>query len=325
MKRKISVCLLATILLTTVSSADAQPAAKVRTIGFLSQADGPSLAYEVFRQALRGLGYVEGTNISIEYRQPEDGGSSLAEKATELVRLNVDLIVTTGGISTRAVQQATKTIPVVFTTSGDPMEGGFIDSLARPGRNLTGITFLDYELVGKRLELLKEAAPRIARVAVIANPAHPGEQRELKETQSVARGLGITIAYHQVRSKADYSTAFEAIPGEKANGLLAFPEGRTLANVKQIVEFAAKHRLPSMFGWKEYVEGGGLMAYGPNRAESFTRVAVYVDKILKGAKPTELPTELPKKFDFIINLKAAKQIGLTIPPNVLARANRVIK
>ena len=325
MKRKISVCLLATILLTTVSSADAQPAAKVRTIGFLSQADGPSLAYEVFRQALRGLGYVEGTNISIEYRRPEDGGSSLAEKATELVRLNVDLIVTTGGISTRAVQQATKTIPIVFTTSGDPMEGGFIDSLARPGRNLTGITFLDYELVGKRLELLKEAAPRITRVAVVANPAHPGEQRELKETQSVARGLGITIAYHQVRSKADYSTAFEAIPGEKANGLLAFPEGRTLANVKQIVEFAAKHRLPSMFGWKEYVEGGGLMAYGPNRAESFRRVAVYVDKILKGAKPTELPTELPMKFEFIINLKAAKQIGLTIPPNVLARADRVIR
>jgi putative ABC transport system substrate-binding protein len=325
MKRKITVCLLATILLVTVSSADAQPAAKVRTIGFLGQAEGPSLAYEVFRQALRDLGYVEGTNISIEYRRPDEGRSNLAETATELVRLKVDVIVTTGGISTRAVQQATKTIPIVFTSSGDPIEGGFIDSLARPGRNLTGITFMAYELVGKRLEILKEAAPRISRVAVIANPAHAGEQRELKETQSAARALGITLEYHQVRSKADYAAAFEAIPGEKANGVLVFPEGRTLANVNQIAEFAAKHRFPSMFGWKEYVEVGGLMGYGPNRDEAFKRVAVYVDKILKGTKTTELPVEQPTKFDLIINLKVAKQIGLTIPPNVLARADRVIK
>jgi putative ABC transport system substrate-binding protein len=317
--------LLASALLAIVSSAAAQPAAKVQTIGFLGQAEGPSLAYEVFRQALRDLGYVEGTNISIEYRRADQDRSSLAEKATELVRLKVDVIVTTGGLSTRAVQQATKTIPIIFTSSGDPIEGGFIDSLARPGRNLTGITFLTYELVGKRLELLKEAAPRVSRVAVIANPAHPGEQRELKETQNAARALGITLDHHQVRSQADYAAAFETIPREKANGLLVFPEGSTLANVNQIAEFAAKHRFPSMFGWKEYVEVGGLMGYGPNRDEAFKRVAVYVDKVLKGAQPTELPVEQPKKFELIINLKAAKLIGLTIPQRVLARADRVIR
>ena len=325
MNKKIFVWLLATFLLPTASSAEAQQPAKVRTIGFLSQAGGPSAAYEVFRQALRDLGYIEGTNIAIEHRPGEGEAASLAEKAKELVRMKVDVIVTTGGVSTRAVQQATTTIPIVFTSSGDPIEGGFVDSLARPGKNLTGITFLAYELVGKRLELLKEAVPRVSRVAVIANPAHPGEQRELRETQSIARALGITLEHHQVRSKADYDTAFDAIPREKANGLLSFPEGGTLANFKQIVEFAAKHRLPSMFGWKEYVEGGGLMAYGPNRDESYRRIAVYVDKILKGTKPTELPTELPMKFDLVINLKTAKQIGLTIPPNVLARADRVIK
>ncbi len=287
--RKITILAVVVLIVAVTSPLDAQQRAKARTIGFLGQADGPSHAHEIFRQALRDLGYVEGTNIVIEYRRPNEGRPNLADKATELVRLKVDVIVTTGGLSTRAVQQATKTIPIVFTSSGDPIEGGFIDSLARPGRNLTGITFLAYELVGKRLDLLKEADPRVSRVAVIANPGHPGEQRELRETQSAARGLGITLEYHQVRSKADYAAAFETIPREKANGLLVFPEGSTLANVNQIAEFAAKHRFPSIFGWKEYVEVGGLMGYGPNRDEAFKRVAVYVDKILKGAKPAELP------------------------------------
>jgi putative tryptophan/tyrosine transport system substrate-binding protein len=325
MTKKIILLALCSLLLAPCSAVDAQQAAKVRTIGFLGQSGGPLAAYEVFRHALRDRGYIEGTNIAMEYRRSDEGGSSLADKATELVRMKVDVIVTTGGASTRAVQQATTTIPIVFTSSGDPIESGFIDSLARPGKNLTGITFLAYELVGKRLELLKEAAPKVSRVAVIANPAHPGEQRELSETQSIARALGITLEHHQVISKANYDTAFGAILREKANGLLVFPEGTTLANVTQIVEFAAKHRLPSMFGWKEYIEGGGLMAYGPNRDESYKRIAVYVDKILKGTKPTDVPTEQPTKFELIINLKTAKQIGLTIPPNVLARADKVIK
>jgi putative ABC transport system substrate-binding protein len=241
------------------------------------------------------------------------------------VRLKLQAIVTTGGSSTRVVQQATTTIPIVFSTSGDPIESGLIESLARPGKNLTGITFLAYELVGKRLELLKEAVPIISRVAVIANPGHPGEQRELKETQSTARSLGIVLVYHQVRTNTDYDEAFDAILKDKANGILVFPEGRTLTNAKRIAEFAAKHRLPSVFGWKEYVEGGGLMAYGPNHDEAYRRIAGLVDKILKGWKPAELPTELPKKFELVFNLKTAAQIGLTVPPNLLARADRVIR
>ncbi len=308
----------------TAFLAHAQQSAKVRTVGVLGQAGGPSGALEVLRQALRDLGWIEGINIAIENR-PDGEGFSLADKVTELVRLKVDVIVTTGGTSTRAAQKATTTIPIIFTSSGDPIEAGFIDSLARPGKNLTGVTFLAYELVGKRLELLKEAVPRVSRVAVIANPAHPGEQRELSETQIIARALGITLDHHPVRSRADYDTAFDAISKKKANGLLVFPEAGTLANVTPIAEFAAKHRLPGMFGWMEYVEGGGLMAYGPNRNEAYRRIAVHVDKILKGTKPTDIPTELPMRFELVINLKAAKQIGLTIPPNVLARADRVIR
>jgi putative ABC transport system substrate-binding protein len=311
-------------VMTTVFLAHAQQSAKVRTIGFLSSAGAPSDALKVLRQALRDLGWKEGTKIAIENR-PDGEGSGLADNAMELVRMKVDVIVTTGGISTRAAQKATTTIPIIFTSSGDPIEGGFIDSLARPGKNLTGVTFLAYELVGKRLELLKEAVPSVSRVAVIVNPAHPGEQRELSETQSIARALGLTLDHHPVRSKTDYETVFDAISKKKANGLLVFPDAATLANATRIAEFVAKQRLPSMFGWKEYVETGGLMAYGPNRDEAYRRIAVHVDKILKGTKPTDIPTELPMRFELVINLKAAKQIGLTIPPNVLVRADRVIR
>ena len=189
---------------------------------------------------------------------------------------------------------------------------------------MTGLTWLSFELVGKRLELLKEAAPRVSRIAILSNPQHPGEQRELRETQSVARAMGMTLDYHQTRTSAELDGAYKAISKQNVNGLLVFPEGVTLANRLGIVDFAAKHRLPSMHGWQEYVEAGGLMSYGPNRAESYKRIAVYVDKILKGAKPADLPVEQPTKFELIINLKAAKQISLTIPQKVLARADRVI-
>ena len=316
--------LLCAMLFASNVSAEAQQVRKMARIGFLGQLGGPSAAYEVFRRSLRDLGYREGTTFSVEYL-PDDGNSNLADKANELVRLNVDVIVTTGGLSTRAVQKVTKTIPIVFTSSGDPIEAGYIDSLARPGRNLTGMTFLAYELVGKRLELLKETVPKVSRVAVIANPGHPGEQRELKETQSTARALGIKLEYHKTRATAEFDAAFDAITNERSNGLLVFPEGTTLAHTRQIVDFAVKRRVPTMFGWKEYVERGGLMAYGPDRDEAYRRIAVYVDKILKGAKPADLPVEQPKKFELVINLKTAKQIGVTIPPNVLARADRVIR
>jgi putative ABC transport system substrate-binding protein len=324
MKSKSLFCLLTTVWLITVSIAEAQKPAKIRKIGFLTSRIGPpATSYEIFRQALREFGYVENQDIVFESRAAEDR-SRLAELATELSQLKLDVIVTTGGATTRA-KTATETVPIVFSYSGDPVEAGFVKSIARPGGNMTGITWLAFELVGKRLELLKEAVPTVSRVAILANPAHPGEQRELGETQSTARTLGTTLQYHQVRAARDFDVAFDAIIKENATALLVFPEATTLQHSKQIAEFAAKRRLPSMFAWKEYVEAGGLISYGPDREETVRRLAVYVDKILKGAKPADLPVELPKKFEFVINLNTAKQIGVTIPPNVLARADRVIK
>jgi putative ABC transport system substrate-binding protein len=277
----------------------------------------------VFKQGLRELGYAEGQNILFEYRSSDDR-SRLAELATEMVQWKPEVIVAAGGAASPA-KRATDTIPIVFLFSGDPIEARFVDSLARPGGNMTGISWLAFELAGKRIELLKEVAPRISRVAVLASPAHPGEQRELMETQNTARTLGTTLQYHQVRASADVDQALGAIIKEKANALLAFPDPITARHRKQIAEFAAQNRLPSVFGFKEYVESGGLMSYGPTRDEPQQRIAVYVDKILKGAKPADLPVELPRKFELVINLKAAKQIGLTIPPNVLVRADKVIK
>jgi putative ABC transport system substrate-binding protein len=322
MKEKIAIVVAAAILVS-VQLAEAQKPARVQKIGYLTQGSGPSVPYELLRQGLRELGYAEGHNMVIEYRSGKDR-PQLAELAAELVREKVDVIVAQGAAGTPA-KMASGTVPIVFAFSGDPVEAGFVESLARPGRNMTGMTFLAYELVGKRLELLKEAVPGISRVAVLANPGHPGEQRELRETESAARALGTRLKYYQVRTKADFGVAFDAMINENANALLVFPDAFTNSHRKQIAEFAAKHRIPSVFGWKEYVEAGGLMAYGPNRDESYKRIAVYVDKILKGAKPADLPAELPMKFEMLINLKTAKQIGVTIPPNVLARADRVIK
>jgi putative ABC transport system substrate-binding protein len=244
--------------------------------------------------------------------------------ATELTREKVDVIVAQGAAVTAAKMSST-VVPIVFGYSGDPIEAGFIVSLARPGGNMTGITWLAFELVGKRLELLKEAVPVVSRVAVLANPAHPGEQRELRETQGTAKAVGTTLQYHQVRTTADFDAAFDAVIKEKANALLVFPDALTSAHRNQIAEFTAKHRLPSMFGRQESVDAGGLMFYGSDRLVGYRRAAYYVDKILKGSKPGELPIEQPTKFELIINLKAAKQIGLTIPPNVLGRADKVIK
>ena len=323
MNRKMLGFVLATLILVSVHPAEAQKPAKVRRIGFLAQGSGPGVPYEVFRQGLRELGYAEGHNIVIEYRSAE-GRPRLTELATELVQWKAEVIVAAGGAAGPA-KMATDTIPIVFLFSGDPIEAGLVASLARPGGNMTGITWLAFELVGKRLELLKEVVPRVSRVAVLASPAHPGEQRELMETQSTARALGTILEYHQVRASADVDRALDAIIKENTNALLAFPDPVTMRHRKQIAEFAAKNRLASVFGFKEYVESGGLMSYGPSRDEPQRRIAVYVDKILKGAKPADLPVELPMKFEFMINLKAAKQIGLTIPPNVLARANKVIK
>ena len=324
MKRMPIVSLFATLVLFSFHPAEAQKSPTVRKIGFLGVSGGPAGAHEVLRRSLRELGYAEGHNIVIEYRSAE-GRPRLLELANELVREKVEVIVASGGPAVRSSKNATTTIPIVFATSGEPVESGFVDSIARPGGNMTGMSWLSFELVGKRLELLKEAVPRVSRVAILSNPQHPGEQRELRETQSTARALGMTLDYYQTRTSAEFDAAYDAINKQNVNGLLVFPEGVTLANRLGIVDFAAKRRLPSMLGWKEYVEAGGLMSYGPNRDESYRRIAAYVDKILKGTKPADLPVELPIRFELVINLKTAKQIGLTIPPNVLARAERVIK
>jgi putative ABC transport system substrate-binding protein len=241
-----------------------------------------------------------------------------------LVQEKVEVIVAAGpGAS--AAKRATQTIPIVFTYSGNPIEAGFIDSLARPGRNMTGITWLAFELVGKRLEILKEAVPRVSRVAALGSPLHAGEQRELRETQSTARALGVTLQYSQVKDTADVNAVFETIIKENPNALLVFADPVTNGHREQIAEFAAKRRLPSMFGRKEPVEAGGLISYGAKLEEVYRRIPVHVDKILKGAKPADVPTELPTKFELFINLKTAKQIGLTIAPNLLARADKVIR
>jgi ABC-type uncharacterized transport system substrate-binding protein len=325
MKRIPIVFLLTTLVLLSSHPVEAQKPPTVRRIGFLgSAASGLLLSYEVFRQSLRELGYVDGHNIVIEYRTAE-GRPRLLELANEPVREKVEVIVAGGGPAARSAKDATKIIPIVFTTSGDPVESGYVDSLARPGGNMTGMSWLSFELVGKRLELLKEAMPRVSRVAILSNPQHPGEQRELRETQSTARAMGMTLDYYQTRTSAEFDAAYDAISKQNVNGLLVFPEAVTLANRQGIIGFAAKRRLPSMLGWKEFVEAGGLMSYGPNRDESFRRIAVYVDKILKGTKPADLPVELPIRFELVINLKTAQQIGATISPNVLARADKVIR
>jgi len=255
----------------------------VRKIGFLKSDRIFPISVDSFRQGMRELGYVEGQNIVIEYRSAEQG-AQLIDLANELVRQKVEVIVTSGPAA-RPAKTATETIPIVFNFSGDPVEAGFIDSLARPGRNMTGVTQLAFELVGKRLEILKEAVPGVSLVGVLASPLHPGEQRELRETQSIARGLGTALQYNQVKNTSEVGAALDTIIKEKGNALLVFPDPVTNAHHMQIVEFAVKHRLPSMFGRKEPVDAGGFMSYGPNLDELYRRIPVYVDKILKEPSP----------------------------------------
>jgi ABC-type uncharacterized transport system substrate-binding protein len=309
-------------------AAGAQQRAKVPTIGFLVPATGPYIGaptavYEAFRQGLRDLGYVEGRDISLEYRSSSDR-AQLADLATELVRLNVHVIVA-AGVAAYPAKALAGRIPVVFGFSGDPIAAGFVDSLALPGQNMTGMSFLALELVGKRLELLKEAAPKISRVAVLAFPGHPGEPGEWKQTDATARALGLTLQRFEVRNAADFDPAFDAMEKGHVDAIHAFPDGITMAQRARIAQFAAKRRLPSVFGWREYTEAGGLMSYGPSLDASWRRIAVFVDKILKGAKAANLPVEQPTKFELVVNVKTAKALGLTIPPSVLLRADQIIE
>jgi putative ABC transport system substrate-binding protein len=311
-------------------SASAQQPKKVPLLGYLSGFDQStdSARAEGIRQALRELGYIEGQNIAIEYRYAEGKRDRLPELAAELLRLKVDLILAAGGPpSIQVAKNATKTIPIVMVGTGiDPVEAGFIESLARPGSNVTGITNLSRELGGKRLELLKEAVPKVARVTVLYDPALPGIAREVKEDLPVAaRALGLTVRSWEVRDADGFQKVFAALNKERPNGLYMPARGSLMAaNEKRIADFALKSRLPSL-GSRGYVDAGGLMYYGADLADSYRRVAYFVDRILKGAKPADLPVEQPTKFELVVNLKTAKQIGLTIPPEVLARATKLIK
>jgi putative ABC transport system substrate-binding protein len=312
--------------------AEAQQRVRTLRIGYLSPGNrtSESARSEAIRQALRELGYIEGQNIAIEYRYAEGKGNRYPEVAAELVRLNVDIIVVAGGGRLiLAAKNATTTIPIVMVGAVfDPVKAGMVKSLARPGGNVTGLTNFGVELGGKRLELLKEAVPKIARLAVLYDPALQFIVIEVKKVLPVAaRALGLTIEPWEVRAADDFEKLFATLNKQRPDGLYV-PGSRSplmSANQKRIVGFALKSRLPSMYDNREHVEAGGLMSYGTDLADSYRRVAYYVDKISKGAKPADLPVEQPTKFEFVINLKTAKQIGLTIPSNVLARADRVIR
>jgi ABC-type uncharacterized transport system substrate-binding protein len=331
MTKKIILLSLCSLLLAPCSAVEAQQPKKVPLIGYLSSTDpaSDSARSEGIRLALRALGHIEGQNIATEYRYAEGKQDRLPALAAELVRLKVDLIVASGADNTiRAAKNATKTIPIVMTGAGlDPVEAGYVESLARPGGSVTGLTNLSPELGGKRLELLKEAVPKVARVAVLYDPATPDTVHEVKEVLPVAAGaLGLTLRSWEVRAAEDFDKVFAAIIKWRPDGLYVSGGGPLMVtNLKRTVGFALKSRLPSMYSGRRGVDAGGLMSYTRNPADSYPRVATYVDKILKGAKPADLPVERPTKFEFVINLKTAKQIGLTIPPNVLARADRVIK
>ena len=327
MKKKLTSLALYAMLFALCFPAEAQQPTKVPRIGFLF-AGAPSAVMgriKAFRQGLQERGYVEGKNIVIEYRYGEGKLDRMLPLATELVHLKVDVIVTGGPTDTRAAKQATTILPIVMAQDSDPVGSGFIASLARPGGNITGLSTLSPEISGKQLDLLKEILPKISRVAVVGNSIEPGNAETLKETQLAAGGFGVQLQYLDVRGPEDIEIAFSAIKKDRANALIVLRNPVTSTHRKQVIDLAAKNRVPAMYVSPEWVDAGGLMSYAPNADDNFRRAAIYVDKILKGAKPADLPVEQPTRFELVINLKTAKQIGFTIPPNVLARADKVIR
>jgi ABC-type uncharacterized transport system substrate-binding protein len=280
---------------------------------------------DAFRQGMRELGYVEGNNVIIERRAAGGNLGRLDKLAAELVALKVDVFVTGGNAVVRAVKRATATTPIVAALINDPVENGFIVSLARPGGNITGLTVLGNELSGKRLELLKEIIPRLSHVMVLGDSSIPGSSQALHQTETIARTIGVQLTYKDIKARHDIEAAFKKTGKSRADAVLLLPNPIVLLHQKQVVELAANNRLPIMCDAREYVQIGGLISYAADAEDLFRRWSIYVDKILKGAMPADLPVEQPTKFELVINLKTAKQIGLTIPPNVLARADRVIK
>lgn len=295
-------------------------------LGWLSaDKDASSPFFDAFRSGMRELGYVEGRNLLIEARFAEGSSEALERFAVELVALKPQIIVTQGGPATLPVQRAGATMPVVFGYSGDPVAAKVVASLARPGANFTGISFLSLDLVGKRMGLLKEMLPGLKRVAIIANPGHPGEPDELRASQAAAKSLGLVVDYHQTRTEAELDSAFAALLKAHDEAIDVFPDAFTLRYSEKIAAFALKNRVPAISGWARFAEAGNLMSYGPNLRDVYRRLALYVDKIVKGARPAELPVELPTSVELVVNLKTASSLGVAIPQTVLLQASRVIE
>jgi len=325
MKKQIAVLTLNAMLFALcVPAHGQQKIARIGYLGFGSPSTIPT-RIEAFRQGLRELGYVEGKNIFIEWRSAEGNADRLPSLAAELVRLKVDIIVTNGPYSTRAAKAANVTIPIVMAAVGDPVGDGIVASLARPGGNITGLSSVAPELSGKRLELLKEIVPKLSRVTVFGSSTNPNTAGMFKEVELAAGALKLKLQYIDVLSPKDFETAFRAAVNGQAEAVLALGNALFNSQRRQVVELAVKSRLPAIYSNQRIVEAGGLMSYGVINLDLDRRAATYVDKILKGAKPADLPVEQPTKFELVINLKTAKQIGLTIPPNVLVRADKVIK
>jgi putative tryptophan/tyrosine transport system substrate-binding protein len=311
------------IILGGVAAAQQRP--KTSRIGFLSTVAPLSERLEAFQQGLRELGYIEGQNIIVDYRSAEGKADRLSDLAAEFARLKPDLIVSAGPTVTRVLKQATRTIPIVMAQDTDPVGNGFVANLARPGGNITGLATLSPELSGKRLELVKEIIPRLSRVAVFGTSTQPGTAESVKELETAARALALQLEYFELRNSKDVDNSFETAAQRRIQAVVTLQSPVVSAQRKQIAELANKNRLPVIYSDRQYASSGGLISYGVSAADLWRRAAYYVDKILKGAKPADLPVEQPTKFELVINLKTAKQIGLTIPPNVLARADRVIK
>jgi putative ABC transport system substrate-binding protein len=328
MKKNISILTFSAMLFALCASAEAQQPKKLYRIGYLDSgsASGSTHLLEAFRQGLRDLGYVEGKNILIESLYAELKSERLPDLAAELVRLKVDVILVRATGEALAVKQTTSTIPIIMLNVGNPMAAGLIASLARPGGNITGLTQMTPEVGGKRLELLKEVVPRMSRLAVLTmSRPDTGLQLQMKEIEAAAQALGVQLQPLELRGPEDIDSAFQAAANTRVSALIVLAHPPFFAERRRIGELAVKSRLPTMYPQSDYVDAGGLMSYGVNIADLYRRAATYVDKILKGAKPADLPVEQPTKFEFVVNLKTAKQIGLTIPPNVLVRADRVIK
>ena len=326
MPKKAVVVLLLGLAFVLVRLAEAQQQAKVAKIGYLSfRSGGPTSGTEVFRRELRALGYVEGKNIAFEYRSAEGKFERFPALVDELVRLKVDVLLTPGTPAALAAKNATRTIPIVFTAVADPVSTGLVDSLARPGGNITGFTEISEVLAGKRLELFKETVPKLSRVAVLWNPQNPGNAQQWKENQLPARELGLQLHSMEVSSADKYEGAFKEAVKARSSALAVAQDALAGSNLKLIADLAIKHLLPASYPRGEFVDNGGLMSYGPDPDESLRRVASMIDKILKGAKPADLPVEQPTKFELAFNLKTAKQIGVIIPQGLLYRADKVIR